>query len=504
MTVYLVGAGPGDPGLLTRRGADLLARADVVVYDRLVDAALLALAPPGALLVDAGRAGGGASAGTGRQEEIDALLALHGGQGRTVVRLKGGDPFLFGRGGEEAEALTRAGVAWEVVPGVSSATAVPAYAGVPVTHRGLSTSVTVVTGQVGGSGGGGVDWEALARIDGTLVVLMGMANRAEIARRLVAGGRPADTPVAVVEWGTTPGQRTARTTLAGLADVALGAPAVVVVGPVAGLDLTWAPDRPLAGTTVVVTRARGRAAPLTAALQAAGARVVEVPVVEIADPDDGGCRPAAGGARRSPPTTGSPSPRPTPSTGSCRCCATAGASARRAWPRWAVPPPTPWPPTTWSADLVAETADGSAGAEALAARFADAPAGGRVLFPRAGRGPARPARGVGRPGLGGRRGRRLPHRAGAPAAGGRGRRGGRCDVVTFTSPSTVDAYLALSDDAGRPLRGARGGGLHRSDDGRGGPAGRPGRGGRGARRPRPRRWWRRVAAHLRGRRAGQP
>ncbi|MGO9456145.1 MAG: uroporphyrinogen-III C-methyltransferase, partial [Acidimicrobiales bacterium] len=382
VTVYLVGAGPGDPGLLTRRGADLLARADVVVYDRLVDPALLALAPPGAMLVDAGRAGGGSPAGTGRQEEIDALLALHGVQGRTVVRLKGGDPFLFGRGGEEAEALTRAGVAWEVVPGVSSATAVPAYAGVPVTHRGLSTSVTVVTGRVGGSGGSGVDWEALARIDGTLVVLMGMASRSEIARRLVAGGRPADTPVAVVEWGTTPQQRAVRTTLAGLADVALGAPAVVVVGPVAALDLTWAPDRPLAGTTVVVTRARGQAAPLTDALQAAGARVVEVPVVEIADPDDGGAA-----LRRAAQAVASydwvaftsanavhrfvPLLRDSRGFGPARLAAVGDATAEALAAYNLV------------ADLVPERTDGAAGAEALAAGFDAAPAGGRVLFPRA-------------------------------------------------------------------------------------------------------------------------
>ena len=217
------------------------------------------------------------------------LLVAHGRAGRTVVRLKGGDPFLFGRGGEEAEALTRAAVAWEVVPGVTSAMAVPAYAGIPVTHRGLSTSVTVVTGHVGDpSAPGGVDWESLARAGGTLVILMGMATRAEIARRLQAGGRPADTPVAVVQWGTTPSQRSVRTTLGGLESVTLGSPSVIVVGPVAALDLAWFAERPLAGTTVVVTRAREQAGTLAGAFDAAGARVVEVPVVEIADPEDGG------------------------------------------------------------------------------------------------------------------------------------------------------------------------------------------------------------------------
>ena len=170
----------------------------------------------------------GASIPAARQDDINALLVTHGRSGATVVRLKGGDPFLFGRGGEEAEALSEAGVGWEVVPGVTSAMAVPAAAGIPVTQRGLSTSVTVVTGQVGDdTGPGGVDWESLARANGTLVILMGMATRGEIARRLQAGGRPADEPVAVVEWGTTTHQRVARTTLAGLASVRLGSPAVL-------------------------------------------------------------------------------------------------------------------------------------------------------------------------------------------------------------------------------------------------------------------------------------
>lgn len=285
MTVYLVGAGPGDPGLLTRRGAELLGRADVVVYDRLVAPELLALAPPGAVLVDVGKRPGQPA----RQHDINAVLVEHGRAGRVVVRLKGGDPYLFGRGGEEAEALAAAGLAVEVVPGVSSALAVPAYAGVPVTHRGLSTSVTVVTGHVGDpSAPGGVDWESLGRAGGTLVVLMGMAERAEIARRLLAAGRAATTPVLVVQWGTTPRQRSVRTTLGSLADVELGAPATIVVGPVAGLELAGAPRRPLHGVTVAVTRPEGRAGSLAAALAAAGAAVVTVPLVVPADPADGG------------------------------------------------------------------------------------------------------------------------------------------------------------------------------------------------------------------------
>jgi uroporphyrinogen III methyltransferase / synthase len=297
VTVYLVGAGPGDPGLITRKGADLLARADVVVYDRLVDPTLLLLAPPGAVLLDVGKVpadgpgetGGAVGPGAARQDEINRLLVDHARAGRTVVRLKGGDPFVFGRGGEEVEALRDAGVEWEVVPGVTSAVAVPAYAGVPVTHRGLSTSVTVVTGHVGDpSAPGGVDWDALGRAGGTLVVLMGMSTRGEIAHRLLDAGRPATTPVVVVEWGTTPGQRTERTTLDRLAEVRLGSPAVMVIGPVAGLDLSWREGRPLDGVSVVVTRPKEQATPLTAALSAAGARVIGLPVIEIAGPEDGG------------------------------------------------------------------------------------------------------------------------------------------------------------------------------------------------------------------------
>lgn len=239
MTVALVGAGPGDPGLLTVRGAQLLGEADVVVYDRLIAVELLDLAPEGAELIDVGKGPGQ----SGRQADINALLVAHGRSGRRVVRLKGGDPFVFGRGGEEAEALRHAGVEVEVVPGVTSAFAAPAAAGIPVTHRSVSTSVTVVTGHDGRAGDlalPGVDWDALARLDGTLVVLMGMAARQSIAERLIAAGRPADTPVAVVHWGTTDRQQVARTTLDGLAAVDLPAPSAIVIGAVAGLDVTAA------------------------------------------------------------------------------------------------------------------------------------------------------------------------------------------------------------------------------------------------------------------------
>jgi len=181
VTVYLVGAGPGDPGLLTVRGAELLARADVVVHDRLAETRLLDLAPAGAERIDVGKSPGGPI----DQEGINRLLVEHGLAGREVVRLKGGDPFVFGRGGEEAVALIDAGVPFEVVPGITSATAAPAYAGIPVTHRGLSTSFTVVTGHSRHSVDSEIDWNSLARAGDTIIVLMGVSHRAEIARRLV-------------------------------------------------------------------------------------------------------------------------------------------------------------------------------------------------------------------------------------------------------------------------------------------------------------------------------
>ncbi len=286
VTVHLVGAGPGDPRLITVRGAELLARADVVVHDRLVDPGLLELVSPQAVLVDVGK-GSGLARQQHHQQDINALLVEHGRRSATVVRLKGGDPFVFGRGGEEVEALLAAGVPVEVVPGVSSAVAVPAAAGVPVTHRGLSASVTIVTGHAG-AGGGGVDWAALAAGGGTLVVLMGVDTRAAIARALLDGGRDPATPVAVVRWGTTGRQHTVRTTLAGLGTIEATAPSTIVVGAVAGLSLGTIEDRPLHGMTVVVTRPRAASAALRGALMDAGADVVQLPVTAVAGPSDGG------------------------------------------------------------------------------------------------------------------------------------------------------------------------------------------------------------------------
>jgi uroporphyrin-III C-methyltransferase len=242
VTVALVGAGPGDPGLLTVRGAERLRQAEVVVYDRLISLELLELVPAGAELIDVGKVPG-ASDG---QAEINALLVGHGRAGRRVVRLKGGDPFVFGRGGEEAEALRAADVGFEVVPGVSSAFAAPAAAGIPVTHRGMATSVSVVTARVGDvSSDGSIDWGALARVGGTVVVLMGMSERERISAGLIAGGLGADTPVAVVHWGTTARQQVVRATLGDLPSVELPAPAAIVIGSVAALDLGSAADHPV-------------------------------------------------------------------------------------------------------------------------------------------------------------------------------------------------------------------------------------------------------------------
>lgn len=284
MTVYLVGAGPGDPGLLTVRAAELLARAEVVVHDRLADPRVLATAPPSARRVDVGKSPGGPV----RQDEINELLVAEGASGATVVRLKGGDPFVFGRGGEEAQALTEAGIAFEVVPGISSAIAVPAYAGIPVTHRGTATSFTVVTGHSRHAVDSETDWESLAVAGGTIVVLMGVAHRKQIADRLIAAGLDPSTPVAAIRWGTRPEQTTVRVRLDQLGASPLEPPTTIVIGAVAGLDFSWFERRPLFGRSVVVTRARAQASSLASRLEELGARVFEVPAIAIEEPGDGG------------------------------------------------------------------------------------------------------------------------------------------------------------------------------------------------------------------------
>jgi uroporphyrin-III C-methyltransferase len=241
--VALVGAGPGDPGLMTVRGLTLLRRAAVVIYDRLVDPRLLDEAPPGALRIFAGKATGAHAL---EQADINALLVRHARRGALVVRLKGGDPFVFGRGGEEAAALAAAGVPFEVVPGVSSAVAVPAYAGIPLTHRGTASSFAVVTGhEEDGKDTASVDWARLATAVDTLVILMGARSLPRIAAALLAGGRAPDTPVALVRWGTTDAQEVVSGRLDEIAacpDAArLAPPVVIVVGDVVSLRerLAW-------------------------------------------------------------------------------------------------------------------------------------------------------------------------------------------------------------------------------------------------------------------------
>jgi uroporphyrinogen III methyltransferase/synthase len=281
--VYLVGAGPGDPALMTRRSLELLASADVVLHDRLIPPGALAVAGPDAELRDVGKRPGEPALS---QEEINALLVELGRAGRRVVRLKGGDPFVFGRGGEEARALAEAGVAFEVVPGVSAGIAAPAYAGIPVTDREAASAVALVTGHEDpDKPESAIDWDALARFPGTLVFYMGVRNLPAIAERLVAGGRDPGEAAAVVSRGTLPAQRSASGTLADIAERAAGleAPAVTVVGPVAAFPaaLGWLERRPLHGQVVAVTRARAQASELASRLAALGAEVVEAPAIRI-------------------------------------------------------------------------------------------------------------------------------------------------------------------------------------------------------------------------------
>jgi uroporphyrinogen III methyltransferase/synthase len=289
-TVYLVGAGPGDPGLLTVRAAELLARADVLVYDALAAPEIVDRAGK-AERIYAGKRGGQKNPLS--QDEISALLVELAAKHEVVVRLKGGDPFVFGRGGEEALELARAGVAFEVVPGVTAGVAGPAYAGIPVTHRSLSTSVTLVTGHEDpAKEGTDVDWTALAKGTGTLVFYMSVGKMEENFARLMEAGLPAATPAAAVEWGTYPRQRTVVGTLETLPALAreanVGAPSVVVVGDVVSLrgELAWFDRRPLSGKRVIVTRARAQASGFAARLRELGADVVQLPVIRIVPPED--------------------------------------------------------------------------------------------------------------------------------------------------------------------------------------------------------------------------
>jgi uroporphyrinogen III methyltransferase/synthase len=283
--VYLVGAGPGSPDLVTLRAAELVGQADVIVYDYLVNPALLERAREGAEIIYAGKT---AAAHTLTQEEINALLVEKARAGSRVVRLKGGDPYVFGRGGEEGIALAQAGVPFEVVPGVSSAIAAASYAGIPVTHRKVASQVTFITGHEDPTKPeSDLDWPQLALLGGTKIFLMGIERLRDIAGRLVAHGAAPGTPVALVRWGTTARQETLTGTLATIADLAVKQqfkpPAVTIVGDVVSLrpDLNWFEKLPLFGQRVVVTRARRQAGQLRAMLQRLGADVLEIPTIRI-------------------------------------------------------------------------------------------------------------------------------------------------------------------------------------------------------------------------------
>jgi len=285
--LFLVGAGPGDPGLITVKGLECLRAADAVVYDFLANPRLLREARDDAELICVGKRSGHH---TMSQDEISALLVAKARQGKRVCRLKGGDPVVFGRGGEEALALAEAGVAFEIVPGVTAGVAAPAYAGIPVTHRGMASSVAFVTGHEDPTkAASSVAWGKLAAAVDTLVVYMGVKRLPVIVEQLQAGGLPSDTPAAMIRWGTMPSQQTASSTLGDIVDRAAGIepPAVLVVGQPASLRerLKWFERRPLFGRCVLVTRARSQASRLTARLEALGAEVLEMPTIRIEPPE---------------------------------------------------------------------------------------------------------------------------------------------------------------------------------------------------------------------------
>ncbi|ACV62134.1 uroporphyrin-III C-methyltransferase [Desulfofarcimen acetoxidans DSM 771] len=288
--VYLIGAGPGDPKLITVRGVECIKKADVVVYDRLAGSRLLGYAAPHAEMIYVGKS---PDRHTLRQEEINQLLVKKAAQGLVVARLKGGDPFVFGRGGEEAEVLVQNSIPFEVVPGITSAIAVPAYAGIPVTHRDCTSTLAIITGNEDpAKEDSSIAWDKIATAAGTLVFLMGMGNLPKITDRLMGAGRPASTPVALIRWGTRPEQRTLTGTLEDIADLAkqddFKNPAIIIVGEVVKLreKLAWFENKPLFGKRIVVTRSREQASVLSEAIEALGGESWEFPAIKIEEPED--------------------------------------------------------------------------------------------------------------------------------------------------------------------------------------------------------------------------
>ncbi|HEY5593716.1 MAG TPA: uroporphyrinogen-III C-methyltransferase [Nitrospiria bacterium] len=286
--IYLIGAGPGDPGLLTIKGKSCIEQADVILYDYLANEEFLRYAKPQAEVIFAGKKGGEAHIG---QEEINRILIERARRGKMVVRLKGGDPFIFGRGGEEAAAVVAAGIPFEIVPGVTAAVGVPAYAGIPLTHRDVASAVTFVTGHEDpDKENRQVPWDKLSGI-GTLVFFMGLSNLPEIVRQLLRHGQTPQTPVAVTRWGTRPEQRTVVGTLKNIVEKvraeALKPPALIIVGEVVKLrqQLNWFEGRPLFGKRILVTRARDQAVEFTDLLKLYGADPVEFPTIEVVPPE---------------------------------------------------------------------------------------------------------------------------------------------------------------------------------------------------------------------------
>lgn len=279
MTIYLVGSGPGDPGLLTMRAFELLQDCDALVYDRLADSRIVGFANKDALKISAGKGPGSVDL---TQDETNAKLVELSLNYSKIVRLKGGDPFVFGRGGEEAQVLIDNNIEFEIVPGISSAIAGATYAGIPVTHRGVSTNFSVVTGHEDPlKDSEQVRWKELAAIDGTIVVLMGVANRALISDALISGGKDPKTPVAIIRNATRPNQISVRCKLDELGSVEALNPSVMIIGAVADLNFTWFENKPLFGKSIVVTRAREQNSKLASKLEKLGANVIEAPAISI-------------------------------------------------------------------------------------------------------------------------------------------------------------------------------------------------------------------------------
>lgn len=460
--VYLVGAGPGDPGLVTVTGLERIRGAGVIVYDRLVSERLLEHARPDAELIYVGKVPGAEDGHD--QESINRTLIEQARQGRNVVRLKGGDPFVFGRGGEEAEALRAAGIPFEVVPGVTSAVAVPAYAGIPVTHRGVASSFAVITGhEEPGKAETAIDWAHLATATDTLVFLMGVRNLPEIVARLTEHGRLPQTPVAVIQRGTTPEQRTVTGTLADIVarveDAGLRPPAITVVGEVVRLreTLSWFENRPLFGKRVLITRTRRQAGNLARLLTDEGAIPVELPSIEIEPIEDREAVDAAietlraGGYAWAVFTSANAVELFFEQLAERRLDARAFSGARIA----AIGPATAQSLVArgLSADAVPDEYVAEAVVEALRGQIAP---GDRVLLPRAESARAELVRGL--EAMGATVDEVPIYRAAVPSEASpevlAELREGRIDVVTFTSSSTVRNLLAMLGNASaleRPL-----------------------------------------------------